>query len=609
MFRRVVVPVKPNHSALRNVWMRVPVVPVPAHVMINGIRNVSSNSKSGSAKVVEAAAKSKNDTGELIDPSDSKTRVAKVKKEKKPPLWDRIKHELTHYVNGTKLLGYEIKVSTKLLAKTVQGYELSRREKNQLKRTMGDIFRLVPFSAFLIVPFAELLLPVALKIFPNLLPSTYESGKDKKIKRTKLNDIRAKTSNFLQETLEESSLINYKSLESAEKKKQFLNFFKKLNSTKDGKENVFTHDEILKVAKMFKNDTVLDNLSRPQLIAMAKYMSLRPFGNDNMLRYQIRFNLKNIMADDKTIDYEGVSSLTDEELYQACVSRGIKTFGVSKETLVENLKVWLDMRLRDHVPSVLLVLSSAYTFGGIPKEQKVDAYSTASIENKVEDTKFNNLLDFYYDGILQVLSSIPDPVYNVAKLDVSESKEAAPSSKSDTKPESKEESTITQLATEALATNATATAVAAAKASAVAAATSEAVASSTSSAKLGEATTASEKAEPTVIGEEKELAKETQPSSENDRKGTIEEAEAEAEEEEEDGQPKSDDNAFKLRVLKEQEELIKKEEEEARLRSQREVIEDDISLDENEDTNDKPSSEPVKDLEEATEQTESKKQN
>lgn len=35
--------------------------------------------------------------------------------------------------------------------------------------------RLVPFAFFLIVPFMELLLPVALKLFPNMLPSTYES--------------------------------------------------------------------------------------------------------------------------------------------------------------------------------------------------------------------------------------------------------------------------------------------------------------------------------------------------------------------------------------------------------------------------------------------------
>lgn len=44
----------------------------------------------------------------------------------------------------------------------------------QLKRTTQDILRLVPFSVFLLVPFMELLLPVALKLFPNMLPSTFE---------------------------------------------------------------------------------------------------------------------------------------------------------------------------------------------------------------------------------------------------------------------------------------------------------------------------------------------------------------------------------------------------------------------------------------------------
>lgn len=46
---------------------------------------------------------------------------------------------------------------------------------SQLRRTTSDILRLVPFAVFVIVPFMELLLPVALKLFPNMLPSTYES--------------------------------------------------------------------------------------------------------------------------------------------------------------------------------------------------------------------------------------------------------------------------------------------------------------------------------------------------------------------------------------------------------------------------------------------------
>lgn len=52
---------------------------------------------------------------------------------------------------------------------TLIGFPLS-----QLRRTTSDLLRLVPFAVFLIVPFMELLLPVALKLFPNMLPSTFE---------------------------------------------------------------------------------------------------------------------------------------------------------------------------------------------------------------------------------------------------------------------------------------------------------------------------------------------------------------------------------------------------------------------------------------------------
>ena len=57
---------------------------------------------------------------------------------------------------------------------SVKGAFPCRRERKQLTRTTADVFRLVPFIIFLVVPFMEVLLPVALKIFPNMLPSTFE---------------------------------------------------------------------------------------------------------------------------------------------------------------------------------------------------------------------------------------------------------------------------------------------------------------------------------------------------------------------------------------------------------------------------------------------------
>lgn len=49
----------------------------------------------------------------------------------------------------------------------------------QLLRTCADVFRLVPFMVFIIVPFMEFLIPVFLKLFPDMLPSTFESESKK----------------------------------------------------------------------------------------------------------------------------------------------------------------------------------------------------------------------------------------------------------------------------------------------------------------------------------------------------------------------------------------------------------------------------------------------
>lgn len=468
------------------------------------------------------------DTGIVTKDKGAET---KDKVKKKEPLWDRVKHEVMHYVNGTKLLGYELKISFKLLAKLLQGYELTRREKNQLNRTIGDLFRLVPFSAFIIIPFAELLLPIALKVFPNLLPSTYESTTDKQKKRNKLIELRQKTSEFLHKTLEESKFINYDAIESSEKKKTFLSFFQKLYALKesDGTTGpiIFTHEEIITIAQMFKNDTVLDNLSRPQLVAMCKFMSIRPFGNDQLLRYQIRHKLKSIMEDDKTIDFEGVKSLTPEELYSACVSRGMKAYGVPKEVLLDNLKVWLDLRLRKKIPSVLMVLSSTFTFGGPQQSRSEDSscslHLTATEPEVSEDGKclifegeksnYEKLLDLYYDGILQVLSSIPDPVYNVAKLDLNEVIKPVETVAKENVEKAKNKSEISQEIRE-------------------------------------------------IVNETVEkVVDSTAPQSAEEEK------------------KKDDDTVFKLNVLKEQEELIKKEREEAETRASREQVSDDITLD------------------------------
>lgn len=249
---------------------------------------------------------------------------------------------------------------------------------------------------FVIVPFAELLLPVALKLFPNLLPSTFESIKEREAKATKLRSSRKEVSSFLRQTMQETGLPVSTS---TSQKEEFLDFFKKVRSTGEAP----TASDVIKVCKLFKDDLTLDNLSRPQLVGICRYMNLNGVGPDTLLRYQIRHRMRQIKRDDRAIAYEGVDSLSVPELQTACASRGLRTLGVSPSHLRDDLQMWLDLRLKYGVPSTLLVLSNAFM------------YATG------KESEFNTQID----ALRAVLSSIPEELFHEIELEVHTAEGAA----------------------------------------------------------------------------------------------------------------------------------------------------------------------------------------
>ncbi|KAI4182624.1 MAG: hypothetical protein L6R41_005870 [Letrouitia leprolyta] len=328
--------------------------------------------------------------------AEEKTSTEAKKEQKKLTVTQKIKKEAQHYWDGTKLLATEVKISTKLALRMAAGYELSRRENRQLQRTVQDLARLVPFSAFVIVPFAELLLPVALKLFPNLLPSTYEGQKSKDAKATTLRKTRKEVSSFLRDTLKETGLpvsaINAQ-------KEEFAEFFRKVRATGESP----TQEDVIKVCKIFKDDLTLDNLSRPQLVGMARYMNLNAFGTDMLLRYQIRRRMRQIKRDDRAISFEGVESLSVPELQNACASRGLRTQGMSPARLRDDLQMWLDLRLKYGLPSTLLVLSNAFMY------------------TQGKDSEMGSQID----ALQSVLSSIPEELFHEIELEVHNAEGAA----------------------------------------------------------------------------------------------------------------------------------------------------------------------------------------
>ncbi|KAI9102719.1 LETM1-like protein-domain-containing protein [Phlyctochytrium arcticum] len=319
----------------------------------------------------------------------------------KKPLSVRIKEEILHYWHGTKLLGAEIKISSRLLVKLIRGQGLSRREVRQLKRTTSDLLRLVPFIIILLIPFMELALPLILKLFPNMLPSTFESKFQEEEKKRKLLKVRLEMARFLQDTIEDVSVSGASAAAAA---KEFSQFFNKCRSSGQP----VPTEEILRIAKKLPDELTLNNLSRPQLAGMAKYMNIQAFGTDTFLRHQIERRLKYLEDDDKIIMQEGgVDKLSLPELQQVCLSRGIRTTGVSPARMRDELKQWLDLHVNHNISSSLLILSRAFQM-----QERISSDKDETLKGNAE-------------ALHATLSSLPHQVVNEAQLAISEAEGSA----------------------------------------------------------------------------------------------------------------------------------------------------------------------------------------
>uniref|UniRef100_A0A3Q4HPE4 Leucine zipper-EF-hand containing transmembrane protein 2 n=1 Tax=Neolamprologus brichardi TaxID=32507 RepID=A0A3Q4HPE4_NEOBR len=140
------------------------------------------DASSGDKKDSPAAApQSQPPSAALPAPTAAAATVAPVKDKAlvKKSLYQRFVDELKHYYNGFRLLGIDTKIAGRMVWRLLHGQLLTRRERRRLMRTCADLFRLVPFMVFIIVPFMEFLLPVFLKLFPEMLPSTFETESKK----------------------------------------------------------------------------------------------------------------------------------------------------------------------------------------------------------------------------------------------------------------------------------------------------------------------------------------------------------------------------------------------------------------------------------------------
>uniref|UniRef100_A0ABI7YK22 Mitochondrial proton/calcium exchanger protein n=1 Tax=Felis catus TaxID=9685 RepID=A0ABI7YK22_FELCA len=288
---------------------RVPWAPAPSGLLVTGpqflpTRCWHSTPPLGDDSVVEKSLKSLKDKNKKLEeggPVYSPPPEATVRKS----LGQRVLDELRHYYHGFRLLWIDTKIAARMLWRILHGHSLTRRERRQEERLKKEL-------------------------------------------RVKLE-----LAKFLQDTIEEMALKNKAAKGNATK--DFSVFFQKIRETGERPSN----EEILRFSKLFEDELTLDNLTRPQLVALCKLLELQSIGTNNFLRFQLTMRLRSIKADDKLIAEEGVDSLNVKELQSACRARGMRALGVTEDRLREQLKQWLELHLHQEIPTSLLILSRA----------------------------------------------------------------------------------------------------------------------------------------------------------------------------------------------------------------------------------------------------------
>ncbi|XP_012879327.1 PREDICTED: LETM1 and EF-hand domain-containing protein 1, mitochondrial [Dipodomys ordii] len=287
----------------------VPWRPTPVSLAVSGpqdlpVRGWHSSPRLGDDSVVEKSLKSLKDKNKKLE-EGGPVYSPPTKVVVKQSLGQKVLDELKHYYHGFRLLWIDTKIAARMLWRILNGHTLTRRERRQEERLKKEL-------------------------------------------RVKLE-----LAKFLQDTIEEMALKNKAAKGSATK--DFSAFFQKIRETGERPSN----EEIMRFSKLFEDELTMDNLTRPQLVALCKLLELQSIGTNSFLRFQLTMRLRSIKADDKLISEEGVDSLNVKELQAACRARGMRALGVTEDRLRGQLKQWLDLHLHHEIPTSLLILSRA----------------------------------------------------------------------------------------------------------------------------------------------------------------------------------------------------------------------------------------------------------
>jgi len=287
--------------------------------------------------------------------------------------WAKTKHAVHHFVEWNKqgfgLFWVNLKLAKRLIRRRLKGEVLTYRDRKLLVRTIADMGKLIPFSVFIIVPFAEVFLPPVLYFFPNLMPSTFlEKGEESENMKKTLK-VKKELAVFFQEVVDEttkSKILQQASqteegLTEEEAQTEFRNFQAKLE-----RHEFPTAKEVIRFSRLFGKWFTFDNLPEQKLRIMADILGLEESSLfRSTLALRLRHHINRLRFEDREVLFEGVDTLRRDDLVDLCRARAIPfTNDVSVDEMRASLNSWLELSSHRAIPASVLLWIQTYYLSG-----------------------------------------------------------------------------------------------------------------------------------------------------------------------------------------------------------------------------------------------------
>lgn len=361
-------------------------------------------------------------------------------------------HELKHVGRGFKTFKQDIQTSV-ADTKDMHYARYNKVTYSQTKKVQNvtrDFIKFIPFSLFIIVPGLELLLPAWLVIFPNSIPSQFQSdsAKFKKVEELIKNRNLAaekllyKYPKFLTRLSKSKKLSD----EDKEEVKKFLALnSKEFNPENEEGQNITTElmpTDLLKYKHIFRKHASFKHFRVTTLREMAYFMGLNPVTGLNtinnilsfvgvnikidnpyvkwltklILRRELTLFFRKIRREDTYLSMENMREFPDSKLDSILLERGIDFVNLTKEQKLRDYKMWQAISNLKNVPDSLLLYCRLNEFAE-------DLYRTNYIENEADVVEMIQYNYEYKKRVLEEFFGIDHINQCLAKLETLRAKQ------------------------------------------------------------------------------------------------------------------------------------------------------------------------------------------